>query len=395
MSLSFQNGLMMDGFSTSYEFTPKMPGDPEENEFWYKPVWETEDEESLDPPPLLRVRARKSGAEPDFDHPLLTPLAAAQDAVARLEARTETASDAVSEGLRVRMAYLEAAGWLAHAHVWIHPRDLALRDNLLTGSYAVAAVRDRLKSELPSTMAQESEGAPAPSDITVNHALRLARHWRRLAETRSWRPLADADTLRETLQSLGGHVPETSELADYLASIRMLEKGPALIRAGRAAREWMNLHDIDQRHPEIDRRHPEGMFIGACLWREKGAKASIALPFWSAPELRHNRLALKFGVDWMAEFLNCVAAAAMIGLRELEQLREAENKGASLRTTARSSLPDAINAMLRAPVVTVSSLVKSLDVTPQAALGLLRQLMAAGLVREVTGRASWRAYSLA
>jgi hypothetical protein len=373
-----------------------MQGDPEKDESWlFKPVWETEDEESLDPPALLfGRRPHKPAAEPDFDHPLLIPLAAAQDAVARLEAKTETASDAVAEGLRARMAYLEAAGWLAHAHVWVHPWDLALRDNFLTGSYAAAAHKDRLKSELPSTLAPGSEEAPAPSDITVNHALRLARNWRRLAETRSWRPLADADTLRETLQALGGHVPETPEIADFLASIRILERGPPLIRAGRAAREWMNLHDIHQRHPEIDRRHPEGMFIGACLWREKAAKALIALPFWSAPELRHNRLALKFGGDWMAEFLNCVAAAALIGLRELELLREAENKGVSLRTTARSHLPDVINAMLRAPVVTVTSLVKSLDVTPQAALGLLRQLMAAGLVREATGRASWRAFVL-
>jgi hypothetical protein len=365
-----------------------MPGDPEEtDEFWFKPVWETEDEESLDPPALPFRRAHRTAPGPDFAHPLLTPLAAAQDAVARLEAKTDMASDAVAEGLRARMAYLEAAGWLAHAHVWVHPWDLALRDNLLTGSYAAAAHQDRLKSELPSTMAQESEGAPAPSDITVNQALRLARNWRRLAETRSWRPLADADTLLETLQSLGGRLPGTPEIADFLASIRMLERGPALIRAGQAAREWMNL-------PGIDERHPEGMFIGACLWRSKSAKAPIALPFWSAPELRHNRLALKFGVDWMAEFLNCVAAAAMIGLRELEQLREAENKGDSLRTTARSRLPDVMNAILRAPIVTVNSLVKSLDVTPQAALGLLRQLMAAGLIREATGRASWRAFVL-
>jgi len=364
-----------------------MPGDPEEDEFWHKPVWETEDEESLDPPALLFGRARKTAAEPDFAHPLLTPLAAAQDAVGRLEAKTEMASDAVAEGLRARMAYLEAAGWLAHAHVWIHPWDLALRDNFLTGSYAAAAHQDRLKGELPSTMMQESEGAPAPSEITVNHALRVARHWRRLAETRSWRPLADADALREILQSLGGRLPETPEIADFLASIRMLERGPALILAGRAAREWLNL-------PGVDQRCPEGMFIGACLWREKSAKTSIALPFWSAPELRHNRLALRFGVDWMAEFLNCVAAAAMIGLRELELLREAENKGASLRATARSRLPDVMNAMVRAPIVTVNSLVKSLDVTPQAALGLLRQLMAKGFVRETTGRLSWRAFTL-
>jgi hypothetical protein len=53
------------------------------------------------------------------------------------------------------MAYLEAAGWLRHAHVWIHPWDLALRDNGLTGSYAAAAFGNRLESELPSTAALE------------------------------------------------------------------------------------------------------------------------------------------------------------------------------------------------------------------------------------------------
>ena len=164
-------------------------------------------------------------------------------------------------------------------------------------------------------------------------------------------------------------------------------RGPALIRAGRAAREWMNL-------PGIDQRHPEGIFVAASLWREKSTRAPIALPFWSAPELRHNRLAQRFGLDWLADFLNCVAAAALNGLRELERLREAENKGASLRVTARSRLPGALDALLRAPVVTATALAKSLDVTPQAALGLLRQLMAAGLVGEATGRASWRAFVL-
>ena len=32
--------------------------------------------------------------------------------MARLEARTEMASEAVAEGLRARLSYLEAAGWL-------------------------------------------------------------------------------------------------------------------------------------------------------------------------------------------------------------------------------------------------------------------------------------------
>ena len=64
-----------------------------------------------------------------------------------------TASAAVAEGLRARIAYREAAGWLAHAHTWIHPRDLALRDAGLTGSYAVAALASRLDAELPTMTA--------------------------------------------------------------------------------------------------------------------------------------------------------------------------------------------------------------------------------------------------
>jgi HTH DNA binding domain len=374
---------MTSKFPDSYRFRGQMPGDPEDDDEFWRPPWDTDDE--IEPPGPLRTR--KPAAEPDYDHPLLTPLARAQDAIARLEAKVGTASDAVAEGLRARLAYLEAAGWLRHAHVWIHPWDLALRDNALTGSYAAAAFGDRLATELPSTAAQESDLALLPSDTVVNEALQLARLWRRLAELHAWRPLADSGTLRETLQSLGCRVPEDPEIADWLASVHMLERGPALIRAGRAARDWMNL-------PGVDPRSPDGVFLAACLWREKSARGPIPLPFWSAPEAHHHRLELHFGVQWMADFLECVTAAAIVGLRELERLRQAELKGQVLGPTARSRLPDALNAVLRVPIVTASSLANSLDVTPQAALGLLRQLMAARIVREATGRASWRAFAL-
>jgi HTH DNA binding domain len=172
-------------------------------------------------------------------------------------------------------------------------------------------------------------------------------------------------------------------------SVHLLERGPVLIRAGRAARDWMN-------RPGVEPQNPDGVFLATCLWRETGACPSpISLPFWSAPELRHHRLALHVGLAWIADFLDCAAAAAAIGLRELERLREAEEKGRLLGPTARSRLPDALDAMLRTPIVTASALAKSLDVTPQAALGLLRHLLAAGIVREATGRASRRAFALA
>jgi HTH DNA binding domain len=366
-----------------------LSGDPEkEDENWFRPVWEIEGEADLEPPGP--PRARKSSPPPDYDHPLLIPLARAQDAVARLETRAEAASEAVAEGLRARMSYLEAAGWLRQAHVWIHPWDLALRDNWLTASIGTGARGDQLESVLPATVAQEPGLELAPSvvvrlDIEVNQALGLARLWRRLGELRSWRPLADPATLREALKSLGS-VPEDAEIADWLASVRMAERGPELIRAGRAALDWTLYPGMEQ--------SPASFFLAACLWREKGVRPPIALPFWAAPERHHHRLGLQFGVKWMAEFLECVRAASIVGLQELERLREAEQKGRLLGATVRSRLPDAVNTLLRNPVVTAGSLAKSLAITPQAALGLLRQLMVAGTVREATDRKSWRAFML-
>ena len=84
----------------------------------------------------------------------------------------------------------------------------------------------------------------------------------------------------------------------------------------------------------------------------------------------------------MAGFLDCVAAAAKVGLDELARLRQAEDKSRLLGRTARSRLHDAAAAVLRVPIVTARDLAKELDVTPQAALGLLA---AAGGSRHCAG----------
>lgn len=361
----------------------------DDEEDWFRPVWETGDE--LDPPG--RPRPRKPPSKPDYDHPLLIPLARAQDAVARLEAKAEMASPAVVEGLRARLSYLEAAGWLSYAHTWIHPRDLALRDYGLMMSYGPAARTNQLAAVLPATVPQHAdfdhvvETGAIGLDTAANRALKLARMWRRLGELSTWRPLSDAEAVHKTLKSLGYGRTEDGVIEDWLAGIDERNQGPDLIRAGRAVVDWMC-------QPGVRDRDPDGVFLGMCLWRDKNRKAPIPLPFWSAPELYHNRLGSRVGLDWMTQFLECVTAAALIGLRELTRLLAAEKKRSAIGVTVRSRLPDAFDAVLRAPVVTADSLAKSIQVTPRAALGLLGQLTAAGLVREATGRASWRAFAL-
>src|SRR5271165_2071028 len=192
-----------------------MPGELEKDDDKpFLPPWETEDQTDLEPPPRPS-RARQPAVEPDYGHPLLQPLAQAQEALTRLETRAETAPEAVAEGLRARLSYREACGWLAHAHVWIHPHDLAMRDRGLTGSYAAAFRAGRLRAEIPSTAAHGADVESVPSDITIDRALRLARLWRRLSELRTWRPLADADAVHETLQGLGSTSLLPAEVEDW------------------------------------------------------------------------------------------------------------------------------------------------------------------------------------
>ena len=362
----------------------------DEENWLFRPVWETGDE--LDPPG--HPRPRKASAEPDYHHPLLTPLARAQDAVARLEAKAEMASDIIVEGLRARLSYLEAAGWLGYAHVWIHPRDLALRENGCVLSYGPAARTGQLAAVLPATMAQHAdldhvvEAGAIGLDTAANRALNLARMWRRLGELRTWRPLADTEAVLKTLKSLGYGRIEDGVIEDWLAGVYGREQRPDLIRTGRAVIDWMC-------QPGVRDKDPEGVFLGVCLWRDKNRNAPLPLPFWSAPEQYHHRLGLKTGLDWMGQFLECVTAASQAGLRELARLLEAEKKRMDLQKTARSRLPDALDAVMRVPIVTTETLAKALQVTPRAALGLLQQLTAVGAVREATGRSSWRAYVLA
>jgi hypothetical protein len=124
---SFRNLAYNNKQINTLKFWRKMSDGPEDDEEnWFRPVWEIEDEAALDPPGP--PRPRKQPAVPNYGHPLLTPLARAQDAVARLEAKAEMASPVVVEGLCARLSYFEAAGWLGYAHMWIHPLDLALRE---------------------------------------------------------------------------------------------------------------------------------------------------------------------------------------------------------------------------------------------------------------------------
>jgi hypothetical protein len=248
----------------------------------------------------------------------------------------------------------------------------------------------RIPSALPATLAAgPGREEPLPEDATVAQALQLGRLWRRLVELRTWSPLADADTLRETLDQLGhyGDEAEVEAWRDRFAGKRDTEL-PALIRVGQATQAWT----LIEGQGRADRLSTAGLFLGACIWCQHRPASALPLPVWSATPQLLNTLALRGASAWLTGFLSCVAEAAQRAGQELTRLQAAEAKAMRLQRTSRSHLPQAARLALRLPVLTARTLADRMDISPQAALGLLAQLVANGLIREATGRAAWRAF---
>src|SRR6185312_15971979 len=180
------------------------------------------------------------------------------------------------EGLRAGIGFVEAAGWLAHVGAPAHPRDLALREAGLTGSYTIALAAGRLRREMPASFAEGELVETAPEDWAVNLALTHARRWRRLAEHASWQPLRSAETLQEELARFGAHDLEDDALVSWLAELEGSRDRPAILVAA----------EIVQGGPPGQGRGARiGLvetLLAAALWRRRGYGRPCSLPFWSA-----------------------------------------------------------------------------------------------------------------
>ena len=397
-----------------------------------RPPWaDTPDETDADRLPGRRhpPAARDSDWRARGDLPvLLTALADASDALARLDARVATAADAIRGGLLARLALTEAAGWLAHSHVWVHPLDLALRDAGLTAPAALAALGAGARA-LPHTIAQPAgrlgwEDPPLDTlpaaDLGIADALALARLLRRLPGGGP-HPFGSAAATAETLRALGARHVDPGRLAAWwdahapASPVRRrfgVRRGagraphPPLLAGAVAALAWMESGIIDQADP--------GQALLAAFGRlvRQVPVRHVFVPIWSAypavgfgdrdalPTLRSDaadRLAGWGGtVTWPIACLPLIAESARVGLRELDRLEAAAEQGRGLAAAVdkRSRLPDALEALLRTPVLTPKALAGQLGIAPQTGTALLRELQAKGVVREVTGRGSFRAFAV-
>jgi hypothetical protein len=363
---------------------------------------------------------------------LLGPLCDAADALARLDARAAAAPDAIRDGLIARMAFTEAAGWLAHAHAWVHPLDLALRDLDLTGSTALAATGGGHRV-LPHTFATGNRSASghtwgdrtfdavAEGDRAVADALAFARLLRRLPGIGPRDPFGSCAAAEAVLAPFGAGPLNPIRFAAWREAFppatqtpnrRPTRAGkgaspglPPLLSAARAAEVWMESGIAKIPTPM------QAMLAAVYLLARTGPARAVFVPVWAGypivghgdpdtlPRLRSDVADRVVGwareVAWPVAFLHLVAEGAWTGLRELDRLLAIAEQGASQlsRCDRRSRLPDALDAALCTPALTPKALAARLHIAPQTATTLLRDLRTAGLVREVTGRRSFRAFA--
>ena len=369
-----------------------------------EPLAPLSDDEDLDPLHWVRGESRASGAPLEALTPpgLLPALSEAEDAISRLDASALAAPEAVREGLGARIAFREASGWLAHAQAWIHPTDLCLRDLGLTGSFLAAAVGGRLRGEMPQTSrsvaTDDLEATDSlPDDTTVATALALARALKRLATHTTWRPLSSAASMQAAMSGVGGGLG-LAAFDEWKAAWRhgVGSRGALLASIGAAAR-WPIVEEGQGASDWFAERHLRQFLACALALRAAGRLQATPLPYWSAVTLGRPTVVVAphSAIDAVTATLRQVSEGARAGLRELQRLLDAHWRAAALTSglDRRSRLPYAVDAALRAPVITPTTLARQIAVAPQTANDLLRQLVRARVVREVTGRAAFRAYA--
>lgn len=356
---------------------------------------------------------------------LLRPLAAAEDALARLDERV--ARSEVGPGFVERAGFFDSISSMWVAGELVHLEDLVLHDaqmdirapsHELVIAHRIVRARRRIVrndpgwalsqsgimalagvAEEPSVEAEPMVrgGEGVELDLVDHDALspELAEIDEVLARTK-W--LVDGNEPAEQKKqepdelSLGELLirdpdwDEGERIGEWLALVKEVDPLPATLAASVLWDAWEHLEPLQ-------RQHWLGQVLVSDFLRSRGKVRSHLLAF--AVGLRdipreHRRA--RDRTTRLVAFLDAMKAAASAGMKDIDRLtlakRQLERRAVGKRST--SSLPIAIDLLLSRPIVSAHMVAKAARITPRGALNLVGDLG----VREVTGRGRYRAWGI-
>ncbi|WP_150526631.1 RHE_PE00001 family protein [Roseibium sediminis] len=355
---------------------------------------------------------------------LLSPISAAEDALARLDERV--ARSEVGQGFSERADFFEAvcnmwvAGELVHledlvlhdaqmdvrapshelviAHRIVRARRRAVRNDpgwaiSRAGIMAFAGIAEQ-EDELPKKIERRGEGSYLRMDEHDALPPELAEFDEVLAET-SWlvEAVPSGSTITRQPDLIVGELvirdpdwDETERISKWLELVRKVEALPVTLAAAVLWDGWEQLEPLQ-------RQHWLGQVLVSGYLRSRGKVRSHLLAFSvGLREMPRERRRARDRSTRLIAFLDAMRAAAIAGMKDIDRLTLAKHQleRRAVGKRSNSSLPAAIELILSRPIVSAHMLAKAAGITPRGALNLVSALG----VREVTGRGRYRAWGI-
>lgn len=161
---------------------------------------------------------------------------------------------------------------------------------------------------------------------------------------------------------------------------------PPVLRAALLLDSWNQLQVLQHR-PELGRQ-----LVASFLRREGVARAHLPAINTGWKAIRIEKRRSKSKLTRLLAILEAFELASQLGLKEHDRLLAAKSQldRKTINRRGNSRLPQLIDLVISRPVVSASLISAMLDVTPQGALVLTKEL---GL-REMTGRGRYRAWGV-
>lgn len=355
---------------------------------------------------------------------LLGPIAAAEDALARLDEKV--ARSEVGPGFAERADFFDSVSSMWVAGELVHLEDLVLHDaqmdirapsHELVIAHRIVRARRRVARNDPGWAASRS-GIVALAGVSEEAAAEAEQVDRggegpkvELDEDDALSPeLAEIDeVLARTKWLVDGGAPgdqkkrepevsvgelvirdpnwdEGERIAEWLELAKKLETAPATLAAAVLWDAWEHLEPLQ-------RQHWLGQVLVSDFLRARGKVRSHLLAYSvGLREIPRERRRARDRMTRLGAYLDAMSASADLGAKDIDRLtlakRQLERRVVGKRSS--SSFPVAIDLLLSRPIVSAHMVATAAGITPRGALNVIDKLN----VREVTGRRRYRAWGV-